>query len=169
MPTSNTADLPPSLVPPATALVHTRYGCPADAVRVRKMLDRCSPDSLYRRFHAPTVRVADTSLRQLLAPLDGWSVLAERRGEVVALVCVGELSPVDLEVGILVEDAHQHRGIGAQLLREVAGDAHGRGYERLHCLTQPDNARVAATAGRAGLLSRSYREDGVLHVDIQLA
>jgi GNAT superfamily N-acetyltransferase len=82
----------------------------------------------------------------------------------VGHACADPLSGTDLEVGLLVEDAEQHCGIGARMLREVAREASQRGYQTLHCLTQPDNQRILATANRAGLVARLVWEDGLLHV-----
>jgi len=156
--------------PPSTTLAYvgTRYGTLDDADQVVAMHVRCSEESIYRRYHAPLPRLGPRLAHQLLAPPGGWSLVAEYDGRVVALACAGPLSATELELGLLVEDAEQHRGIGARMLREVADDAAGRGFRTLHCLAQPDNDRVIATANRAGLVARLTWTDGLLNVEMPL-
>jgi GNAT superfamily N-acetyltransferase len=144
--------------------VATRRGGSDDVDQVVALHERCSADSIYRRYHAPLPRLSLRLAERLLEPPGGWSLVAARAGRVVGHACAGPLSGTDLEVGLLVEDPEQHRGIGARMLREVAHEASRRGYQTLHCLTQPDNQRILATAHRAGLDARLVWEDGLLHV-----
>jgi GNAT superfamily N-acetyltransferase len=162
-----------SLFPPRPARtlagLTTRPGTVHDLVQVTAMHRRCSGDSIYRRFHVPMPRVGARVLRSLLAPTDGWSMVAERDGTLVALACAAPVSPTDLEVGLLVEDAEQGQGIGARMLGEVATDAPVRGYRRLHCVTQTGNDRVLGTVRAAGLIARLSAYDGLLHVEVPLS
>jgi hypothetical protein len=105
------------------AEVATRPGGLDDADRVVSMHHRCSAESIYRRYHAPLPRLSLRLAERLLQPTGGWSLVAERAGRVVGLTCAGPLSGTDLEVGLLVEDAEQQRGLGARMLREVANEA----------------------------------------------
>ncbi|MGZ4488631.1 MAG: N-acetyltransferase family protein [Nocardioides sp.] len=152
-----------------TSLVRTRYGTLGDVAAVTELHDRCSPESLYRRFHAPMSVLAPRLAHQLIAPVGGWSLLAEQGAGVVGMACAGPLSSFDLEVGLFVEDASQGLGVGARLLREVAADASGRGYRAVHCLTQPDNDAVLATIRKAGLPAEPTRAGGLLRVVMPLA
>ncbi|RYU09468.1 GNAT family N-acetyltransferase [Nocardioides iriomotensis] len=152
-----------------TSLVRTRYGTLDDVRATVALHERCSADALTRRFHAPVTRVPERLATQLLAPARGWSVVAEQNGVVVALASVGPVSPHEVEIGVVVEDAQQGRGIGTRLLREVAADAGRRGYRSLLCLTQPDNDTVLRTIERAGLAFDEHVTDGVLTVVMPLS
>jgi GNAT superfamily N-acetyltransferase len=151
-----------------TSLVRTRYAGPHDVEAVVSLHDRCSQDALYRRFHAPMSRTSPRLALALIAPEGGWSLLAEQGGRAVAMACAGPLSSVDLEIGLLVEDAAQGRGIGARLLRETVTEAGTRGYRAVHCLTQPDNDAVPATIRKAGIAHRATRGAGLLRVVMPL-
>jgi L-amino acid N-acyltransferase YncA len=162
--TVTTSPVPAS---PAASITF-RHGRPTDQAAVAALHDRCSAESRYRRFHAPLPQAPRRLARATLEPEDGWSVLAERSGNVVGLASAGPLSSADLEVGVLVEDGCQGLGIGTALLLAVADEARARGYESLLCLTQPDNAAVLGCVVRSGLAARTRRYDGLMSVVIDL-
>jgi GNAT superfamily N-acetyltransferase len=143
-----------------------RPGGLPDAPLVEAMHERCSDLSLYRRFHAPLPRVSARMTRQLIAPTGGWSLLAQVDGDVVALACAAPTSAEELDVGLLVEDRHQRRGLGARLLHGVALEAAARGYQDIRLLAQADNDAVLATVRRAGMIGRVVWEDGLLAVTV---
>lgn len=145
-----------------------RRGTPADLPQLAAMYARCSEESLARRFHSPVPAVPPGLLRSTLEPRCGWSLLAVLHEELVGISTVGALSALDLEVGTLVRDDHQGRGIGTRLLCEVAGEASARGYRTLVCLTQPDNVAVHRSVARSGLPARSTTCDGLETVTIGL-
>jgi GNAT superfamily N-acetyltransferase len=151
-----------------TTLVRTRYAGVHDLEQVTAMHRRCSPETLHRRFHVPLPAVPERLVRRLLAPGTGWSLLAEQYGEVVGLASAGPLSDSELEVGLIVEDAHQGTGVGSRLLRDVAAEARTRGYAGIVCVTQPDNESMLRTVRRAGLEGSTRRTDGVVEIAIPL-
>jgi GNAT superfamily N-acetyltransferase len=152
-----------------TSVARTRYAGVQDVDQVTAMHLRCSAETLHRRFHVPLPHVSTRLVRRLVAPSGGWSVLAELCGEVVGLACAGPLSGTELEVGLLVEDAHQGTGVGTRMLRQVAAEAGERGYRTLLLLAQPDNDSVLRTVRRAGLDGVSTWNDGLLEVTAALA
>ena len=87
---------------------------PADSEALLGMLGRCSPTSLYRRFHGVTNGVFYA--RQVVAAAGG-------RDSYVAWIgkeCVGlgnlRVCNDTADVGVLVEDDWQRRGVGTALL-----------------------------------------------------
>jgi RimJ/RimL family protein N-acetyltransferase len=112
----------------ATGLV-VRPATPTDAPRLVAMFERCSPETRYARFLAPLQRFPAAHLVDVVqsSPIRRSWVIEERSsGQVVG---IGSWfrnqtgTPDAAEVGLLVEDAFQHRGLGAALLDELAARA----------------------------------------------
>ncbi len=103
-----------------TALVRTRPATLDDLDAIVDLHARCSAETLRSRFHAPVTHVPPRLARQLIAPRDGWSVLAEQCGEVIGLGCAAPVSRSTVEVGLLVEDLSQGTGVGSRMLRDLA-------------------------------------------------
>lgn len=145
-----------------------RYGDPADLPRLAALHRRCTPETLRRRFHTAVPVVPDRLVRQTLLPEGGWSVVAELGPDLVGVACTGPLSCTDLEIGVLVEDAHQGRGIGTRLVQQVAAQAKSRGYRTMLCLVDPGNAAAESALARSGLVTRDEAGDGSLVVTVRL-
>jgi GNAT superfamily N-acetyltransferase len=159
-----------SLAPPLLtgADVAMRYGYVSDLPRLDALHRRCSPETLRRRFHAAVPVVPQRLLRRTLLPEGGWSVVADAGADLVGVASTGPLSCTDLEVGVLVEDAHQGRGIGTRLVQHVAAEATGRGYRSLVCLTDPENPAAERALARSGLHTTTAPHDGLLVVTVRL-
>jgi len=123
-----------------------------DAELLRRLFERLSPESIYRRFFtlfpAPPANVVrhltalDHSDHEALAVLDA--------GEIVALASWDRLAHAgaEAEIAVLVEDAWQHRGLGRTLVRMLTGEAARRGITVLKATVLADNhpARNLATS-----------------------
>jgi ribosomal protein S18 acetylase RimI-like enzyme len=151
-----------------TSLVRTRLATVEDVRSVGALYDRCSAQTLQRRFHTPVWNLSDRMVRRLISPPDGWSLVATRGQEVVGHGCAGPVSPTTVEVGLLVDDACQGTGVGTRLMRDLAGSAAERGYASLVCLVEPDNESVLSTVRRAGLAGVPSYVDGLLEIDVAL-
>jgi GNAT superfamily N-acetyltransferase len=152
----------------ATSLVRTRLATRDDVGAVRALHERCSPQTLERRFHVPVSHVPERLVRALVEPEQGWSIVAEQHDEVIGHGVAGELSAVQVEVGLLVDDAFQGTGVGTRLMRDLADLAAERGYRSMLCSVEPDNESVLPTVRRAGLDCVTSYVDGVLEIDVPL-
>jgi GNAT superfamily N-acetyltransferase len=153
---------------PACPDVALRYGDASDLSRLDALHRRCTPATLHRRFHTAVPVVPERLARQTLLPAGGWSVVAELGPDLVGVACTGPLSCTDLEVGVLVEDAQQGRGIGTRLLRHVAAEATARGYRSMLCHTDPGNRAAERALARSGLVTTTAPHDGLLVVTVRL-
>jgi GNAT superfamily N-acetyltransferase len=140
---------------------------PADRPLLEAMHRRCSPASRYHRWHAPLPELPASYLAGVLAGADEHTALvATCAGQIVALASAVRQRDA-WELGILVEDRYQRRGLGsallAALLDAIAAD-------------RPRQLQVDVLAERAGLLRPLGRlgpvridwQDEVVHARIEL-
>ena len=131
--------------------VTTRPVRPDDGPLFRRLWDRLSPETVYRRFHAPlrsppaeAHRLVDVDhvLREALVAVVGGEVVG------VARYDRSPADPATADVAVVVEDAWQGVGVGRQLLTELTQLAARRGVRTLHADVQADNDRVVALVRR---------------------
>ncbi|MDT8914296.1 GNAT family N-acetyltransferase [Amycolatopsis sp. PS_44_ISF1] len=144
---------------PDGAAVVLRPGTPRDADAVSDLHQRCSKETLFRRYHTGVRTVPRRWLHKLLMPPRGSSVLAVHGREVVGL---GQLIPQPdgtAEVSLLVEDAWQGDGIGTALLARLVALAVAAGHPELTAVCLPGDDTMSRTAARAGLRTERSTTD----------
>lgn len=152
--------------------VATRPVRPDDDQRLVRMWPRLSPDTVYRRFHAPLRFLPMATVRHLVQVDHDLrdAVVAEVGGEVVG-VARYDRSPDDpgaADFAVVVEDAWQGLGLGRQLLVELTGLAVRRGVRGLTATVQMDNDRMLRLIHRLLPGSRFTRDSGVYAVESPL-
>ncbi|MGW5937999.1 N-acetyltransferase family protein [Streptomyces celluloflavus] len=147
-------------LPAGNALTVRRAGT-ADRAAAREMHARCSADTLARRYHGP-VSDADRYLGHLLSPRFGRTLAVETASG--RLVALGHLlwDGDETEVALLVEDAWQRRGIGAELLRRLVAMAADAGSESVYAVTQASNTAMVAAMRGLGVPLDYQIEEGTL-------
>lgn len=132
-----------------------------DRAAAREMHDRCSPATLALRYHGP-VSDADSYLGHLLSPRFGRTLAVETASG--RLVALGHLlwDGDETEVALLVEDAWQQRGIGAELLSRLMAMASETGCESVYAITQASNTGMVAAMRGLGLPLDYQIEEGTL-------
>ncbi len=137
-----------------------------DELAYVRMHARCSPLTRQRRYFSG-MRAIPPSLLRLLMDVDG-----RRRVGLVAAVgseLVG-VAHLDLpgdgtgEVAVLVEDAHQRRGIGAALLRRCVHVAAVRDVGALSAVCLADNIAFPQLVVRCGYDATATLDDGLRHL-----
>jgi ribosomal protein S18 acetylase RimI-like enzyme len=113
-----------------------------DVERLRRMFNRLSAESVYRRFFSPIqeppraallwLAAVDHQDRDALVALDGDEIVAVARYDAQAGTHAAEIA-------VTVEDAWQHQGLGKRLAVRLAHRAIGRGIESFEATVQPDN------------------------------
>ena len=109
------------------------------------MWERCSLATRTARFHAPVRDIPASYLTALLAdPAAHVIAVGQPGGDVVGLASLIRGASGDTaELGVLVEDAWQRRGIGQRLAAHLISTAPGRGITTLTASIQAANAPVA--------------------------
>ncbi|OIJ66993.1 GNAT family N-acetyltransferase [Streptomyces mangrovisoli] len=139
-----------------------------DVEAARAMHDRCSPRTLGMRYHGP-VGDADRYLNHLLSPRFGRTLAAQTAsGRIVGL---GHLlwDGDETEVALLVEDAWQRRGVGAELLVRLVDMAVEAGCASVYAVTQASNTGMVAAMRGLGLPLDYQVEEGTLVITARLA
>lgn len=105
-----------------------RRARPADAAALGRMLDRCSPRTRYERFHGVVEAIPPGYLRRCLHGDGQEARVAELvTGELVGLASTGPVAPEVCELGVLVEDRWQGKGIGRLLAADLMAHAAAAG------------------------------------------
>jgi GNAT superfamily N-acetyltransferase len=138
-----------------------------DVPAAKAMHERCSARTLGMRYHGPVGDV-DRYLNHLLSPRYGRTLTVQTAsGRIVGL---GHLlwDGDETEVALLVEDAWQRRGIGAELLGRLVAMAAETGCESVYAVTQASNTGMVAAMRGLGLPLDYQIEEGTLVVTARL-
>jgi GNAT superfamily N-acetyltransferase len=150
---------------------------PDDKQRLAQFHGRLSPESVYLRYfeYKPVLSPRDLAY---LTELD-----FDRRVALVATLAPGgsaplagvarydalpthEGQPVRAELGIVVEDKHQNRGIGTVLLKHLLGVAHDHGIAEITAEVLPQNTRMLELVAGAGVPVSRTLEEGVIRLTV---
>ena len=127
----------------------------ADADRVRRLFERLSPESIYRRFFTLFPAPPPSVLRRM-------TVVDHRDHEALAVLDEDEIVAIaswdrpahaadEAEIAVLVEDAWQHKGLGRSLVRMLTGEAARSGIAVINATVLADNhpaRHLASTVAR---------------------
>jgi GNAT superfamily N-acetyltransferase len=132
----------------------------ADVDLVEEFHQRCSTAARYARYFSPGPGSADGGLRRLLTPALGRCLVALGPDE--SVVGMGNLfyDGDTGELGLLVRDDWQHRGVGTLLVEQLTEQATELGITELTACTHVDNTAIARTLRGAGLKLAGAPEPG---------
>ena len=130
-----------------------------------EMLTRCSPETLFRRFHGPA-RAAELTRAQLQSERAiVYSAWTGRRCVGLGVLALDDAGTGHL--GILVEDEWQRRSVGRGLTGAVVAHARSDGIDRLHADVLVEATFIVPMLRRLGAVSVSTSM-GTHSVDISL-
>lgn len=148
-------------------VVHIRPIRPEDAALLVAFHATVSPQSIYLRFFNfhPVLSAEEVERfthvdyvdRLALVVLDGERLVAVGRYDRVARTD-------EAEVAFLVEDGHQHQGIGTLLADELARAARSQGIRTFVADTLSENSAMLAMFHGSGFPVQTSFEDGVVKV-----
>ncbi|MGH9227447.1 MAG: GNAT family N-acetyltransferase [Acidimicrobiales bacterium] len=120
-----------------------RASRPDDIERLRAFIARCSPETLYRRFHGAGEPAIEHELTRIAAAADdhrSWVVVDG--GEVRGTASLARSRSGATEMALLVEDLWFRRGIGRALVGELTAHAELTGLDTVTAWIQADNERA---------------------------
>jgi N-acetylglutamate synthase-like GNAT family acetyltransferase len=150
--------------------VWLRPARPDDLPRLGDLLERCTPETLYRRFHGTTHEPMRQEIARVAAP-----DTPERHRSWVAVGVDGAVRGTGTlawrhddtpEIALLVEDAWFRRGIGRGLVHRLAGDARRSGAGAIVAWVQGDNMQAIRFLRAVAPGARMAFDSGELAVTI---
>ncbi|MEA2427956.1 MAG: hypothetical protein QOF37_1584 [Thermoleophilaceae bacterium] len=153
--------------------IRLRLTRPTDAGLVRAFLDRLTPRTRERRFLVPVPKVGESTVRHFTFydPRERITFAATLPGEggeqIVGLADAAFLATGLAEIGVVVGDEHQGRGLGKMLSEAVASLAIKRGATHLKAQMLSDNVPMLRLFERLGRTVRSV-EDGTSTAYVRL-
>jgi GNAT superfamily N-acetyltransferase len=140
-----------------------RLARPTDLPGLTALLDRCTPETLYRRFHGVVGSAARKELERIATPTPthrSWVAVAPD-GDIRGKATLAWGRGGDVEIAFLVEDGHRREGIGRALVTAAGREAARRGVTAIDARIQGDNvaARRFLDAVVPGVATRF--EDGL--------
>jgi len=184
------------VLPDADHLVRVRRAAAADREALARMFDRCMLETRYRRFHGPVKAVPERYLAEALSgspfhhalvacpePVVGLDTDKEpgrgpAQGQepgrapgadgIVALASCRMTGEGAAELGLLIEDAWQRRGLGTRLLRYLVAHANRTGLRVLEAQLLPEQAWITGLLRPYGTCRLRSTRDGVLNVTVRL-
>ncbi|TWJ20904.1 oxidoreductase [Micromonospora endolithica] len=161
---------PVSLILPDGAELTVRSATADDTAAVEQLHQRCSSRSRQQRYLGGSTP-APGRLRRLLDPPRGLTLLATAAraepGQPVAmanLVAEGD----EGEVGLLVRDDWQRRGVGTELLRRLLQYAEDAGYRALVIHTEAQNTPMLRTVARLNRSITIGRDGSIVRMILPL-
>ncbi len=156
--------------PQSETYVSFRTASPSDGKKLRAMFSRSTSETVYRRFHVPYPEVPGWMLSLMLGAgqQDMEALVAVAEGEIVGHAMYARVeASSEAEMAIIIEDGWQSRGVGRQLLSELAQRAKYRGIETFTGEVLGENRPMLGLA--AIFQGTDYEtEDGVCHVRMPL-
>jgi GNAT superfamily N-acetyltransferase len=166
--------------PAEAALISVRRAAPGDREALARMFDRCTAATRYRRFHGPVKVIPERYLAEALSGSPFHHALVAcaepvpaaqggtRPGGIVALASCRMVDEGAAELGLLVEDAWQRRGLGTRLLRDLAAHASAAGLRVLEAQLLAEQAWISGLLRPYGACRLRSTWGGVLNVTVRL-
>ena len=153
--------------------VHVRPISPDDADATVALHSRFSDRTRYLRYFSPYPRIPSRDLARFVNVdhRDREALVVALGDDLIAVGQYERLGPeaADAEVALVVEDAHQRRGVASLLLEHLAAAARDAGMTRFVAEVLPENGAMLRVFADAGYqLSRKYA-DGVVHLTFPIA
>lgn len=149
------------------SVVRLRPIRPDDGARLLRFHQQLSDRTVYLRFFSAHPRLSEDEVRRFthVDYHDRLAIVAEEAGEFIAVARYDRLAQSDeAELAFVVEDRHQHRGLGSLLLEQLADAARERGVNVFCADTLAENRTMLTVFLDAGYTVRTRRDGDTVHV-----
>ena len=154
--------------------IEIRAASEADCEAIRSFVTGLSVRARFLRFFSPAAPPSSAVLRRMCGVSRDTDVLVATENGVV----IGHAMAVDAtapdgcqvaDIGMVVTDRWQNRGIGSEMLRRVVARAAGRGVSGLVMEVLPENRRMLAMITRQWADARYEFGGGSVTVRVRLS
>ena len=151
------------------ASVHIRPIRPQDEHYLVEIFNRSSPQTVYQRFFR-ALRELTPAMAHYLSNVDyhyRLALIAETEFEPIGVVRYERTDDPDLvELGLIIVDDWQNRGLGRILLRKILRAAEGNGFHRFLAYLLAGNRRMLRLLETEGQIQDWKIEAGVTTVSL---
>jgi ribosomal protein S18 acetylase RimI-like enzyme len=159
---------------PAPGGVQIRAATARDGEAMLRFVAGLSPGTQFLRFFTAVPRPSSGLLSRLCGAGEMSDVLvATDDGVIVGHAMAADSTGTDggrvADIGVVVADQWQHRGIGAAMLRDLIGRAAGRGVSELVMDVRPENRTMLAMIGRRWASARYQAAADAITVRVRLS
>lgn len=151
---------------------------PEDALRLQKLFQRLSPESVFLRFlgtrktltNQDAQRLAHVDYDQRMAFV---ATLADGPEEILIAVArysaIAGSDPLEAEAAVIVEDSYQHQGLGTLMLERLSTYARQHGIQRFWAAVHHSNSRILRFLKHSGLPLEMSLEEGIWDIHVSIA
>lgn len=163
-----------SMVEPDVDALEIRPISPDDKQALLDGFERLSPESRYRRFLSPQVRLTPAELRYFTEvdhhDHEALVAIDSRTGEGVGVARYvrSQTDPRSAEIAVAVVDHWQQRGVGTRLAAALADRARDEGITTFTGLMLAQNELMLNLAEELGEARIAHGEHGTIEVSIEL-
>ena len=137
-----------------------------DAGAVHDLHDKVSDEAIRLRFFAPSRHAAHSYVDGVLSRPATLAMVAEVRGEIVALGTAEPMDETTCEVAFLVADETRGQGVGTLLLEHLAALARDRGFTHLEADVLVENRAMLGVFTESGLSVGRSSDGGMVVVGL---
>jgi GNAT superfamily N-acetyltransferase len=130
-----------------------RSAGPVDIEALVAMHDRCSLETRIARWHAPIRNIPASYLAEVTAGIQSHAAVVAADAnpyQLIGLASACAVSPGGWELGMLVEDTWQRRGVGRAMLRALVEEVTARGGRELLAVSLDERRSVLRNLSELG-------------------
>lgn len=151
-------------------LVQIRAAHASDRPLLLDLNTRASDRSLYLRFFGLNRPAADKYVDFELRPAsdDHQAIVAMIGAEMIGVATYERLTAEEADVALLIDDTHQHLGVGTLLLEHLAALARTAGIRRFVADVLAENRKMLSVFSRFGFAVHRETEQGTVQITCSL-
>lgn len=145
------------------SLAHLRRARSEDRQALEQFVNGLSEESLaFRFFESPVDR--SVMLRQLMPARNNYVLLAFTGDAVIGHAAYYRSGKAAAEIGLIVGDAFQGRGLGTVMIERIARSANLGGISVFDTIISPDNTRMIKMVRDMGFPISVMSEPGMIRI-----